>query len=68
MTGRGAIWAGGLLALAVPGLALTCAADAGRADLGLAVAPFGPPRLVVVHLLAGLPLALGLAAWWTRQI
>jgi hypothetical protein len=46
------------LAVVVPGLALAAAAGPEHRSLGLAVAPFGWPRLLVVHLLATLPLSL----------
>jgi tetratricopeptide (TPR) repeat protein len=58
---RYAPFAGALLALLVPGLALLGAAGPDRAADGLAVSPFGWPRVIVIHLIATLPLSLVLA-------
>ena len=58
MTGRQLFtW---MLAALVPGLALWFAAPPDRGEVGLAVAPFGWPSMVAVHLLAALPLAVAL--------
>jgi hypothetical protein len=65
MSGRvNAMIGGAALALAVPGLALVFAA--GDEPAGLAVAPFGWPRLVAVHLGATLPLSLWLGVRFSR--
>ena len=46
-----------VLALAVSGALFVVSTEAYRGSLGLALAPFGRFRVVVVHLLAALPFA-----------
>lgn len=59
---------GAVLALAVPLAALTAAAEPEHEAFGLAVAPFGWPRLVVAHLLATLPLSVLAAVLVHRRL